>query len=728
MITYLKIKNFRNIKELEISPSQSVNLIVGNNGEGKSSILYAIEYMLTGNLNEKISEYVRWGCEGFNLEMNFQFNGYEYHLKVKGGKVTEKELTIYAWDKDDGYVELETYKNSEATKKINADLNAHIIKYSAISEQGKASEIIFDTPANRLMRLKQILNIDKITDVVNEIKEDIREKTIQLNEIKKEVEILENKNYEFIDEFELGNIHDLEIQFKLLQQEKQIYELEKEKYNNYVNENVRYKDTLRLIEENKNLIVKLQDEINQKKSMAYKMPKNSDIQKVRDEISINEQFKIEQDNIIRNSKKIENNINKYKQDIENQQSQIDQLQVRRLSNCDITLDTLHNYQAIISNLIMELKDYEQKLELCKSGKCPTCGQDYIADSSLIKESIEATEINLLLNEQWYARDKKIYEDYQEQIKQHEIGKVQRDNALKLLNYCKEELSKCENDSNYQPDYRLIDFESVIAEYKKELKEYLEAIADNELINKVCSEIEIKIATAKQMIQNYSEIKEPERIEDPKVYDHIKYDELDKAIKIHEQKVAELDRIKKHNLKVFEESKKDNEKIKLLNSDKDNIYYIIETLNQSQKILDKDFSSFIIDKGSKFIKEQMNEFFQKAYDKYEITFSQDKHTIDFFYGDGENVAPIGMSSGFERALLGTAFRVALCSLNNIDIMSLDEIDSDSSVENSLALYETILNNINDKQFFIITHYEDTKEFLLNQPNSQLIEIENGMVKK
>ena len=63
MIKRLWIKDFRNIKELTIEPSQFINLISGNNGEGKSSILYGIEYLLTDNLNEKISEYVRWGCE-----------------------------------------------------------------------------------------------------------------------------------------------------------------------------------------------------------------------------------------------------------------------------------------------------------------------------------------------------------------------------------------------------------------------------------------------------------------------------------------------------------------------------------------------------------------------------------------------------------------------------------------------------------------------------------------
>ena len=60
-ITRLKIKNFKTIKEIDISLDSKVNVITGDTGSGKSSILEAVSYLLTDSLDDKLIEYVRWG-------------------------------------------------------------------------------------------------------------------------------------------------------------------------------------------------------------------------------------------------------------------------------------------------------------------------------------------------------------------------------------------------------------------------------------------------------------------------------------------------------------------------------------------------------------------------------------------------------------------------------------------------------------------------------------------
>ena len=51
MISRVKISNFRCLKEFDWVPSHGINLLVGNNGAGKSTILDAIEIALTGHIN-----------------------------------------------------------------------------------------------------------------------------------------------------------------------------------------------------------------------------------------------------------------------------------------------------------------------------------------------------------------------------------------------------------------------------------------------------------------------------------------------------------------------------------------------------------------------------------------------------------------------------------------------------------------------------------------------------
>ena len=44
-LSQLQIKNFRNLEEIKLAPVQGVNLIIGDNASGKTSLLEAIYYL-----------------------------------------------------------------------------------------------------------------------------------------------------------------------------------------------------------------------------------------------------------------------------------------------------------------------------------------------------------------------------------------------------------------------------------------------------------------------------------------------------------------------------------------------------------------------------------------------------------------------------------------------------------------------------------------------------------
>lgn len=53
IIEKMKIKNFKRFKgEVEINYNSDFNVIIGNNESGKSSILQAIDLVLSGNKNK----------------------------------------------------------------------------------------------------------------------------------------------------------------------------------------------------------------------------------------------------------------------------------------------------------------------------------------------------------------------------------------------------------------------------------------------------------------------------------------------------------------------------------------------------------------------------------------------------------------------------------------------------------------------------------------------------
>ena len=65
----LRVRDFRNLRELELSPGRRFNVIAGDNGQGKSNLLEAIDYLgsLQSFRGARAVELIREGCPGSEL-------------------------------------------------------------------------------------------------------------------------------------------------------------------------------------------------------------------------------------------------------------------------------------------------------------------------------------------------------------------------------------------------------------------------------------------------------------------------------------------------------------------------------------------------------------------------------------------------------------------------------------------------------------------------------------
>ncbi len=95
-LTRVKISDFRNIGVIEFEPHESVNLIGGRNGSGKTSILEAIFYACTAKSFRGASDdlLLRNGAEIARIEVAGKVNAAETEVELAWGKGQKRQIKV----------------------------------------------------------------------------------------------------------------------------------------------------------------------------------------------------------------------------------------------------------------------------------------------------------------------------------------------------------------------------------------------------------------------------------------------------------------------------------------------------------------------------------------------------------------------------------------------------------------------------------------------------------
>lgn len=101
-IKRLHLKNFRNYREEEISFSENVSLIYGENAQGKTNIIEALYLFATGKSyrTKNINELIRYGESHFHLRLDFEENNYHQTMEISYQKGKGKQLSLNEVKKD----------------------------------------------------------------------------------------------------------------------------------------------------------------------------------------------------------------------------------------------------------------------------------------------------------------------------------------------------------------------------------------------------------------------------------------------------------------------------------------------------------------------------------------------------------------------------------------------------------------------------------------------------
>lgn len=94
MLTLLRLRNFRNYEELSITFQPGFNLVIGENGVGKTNLLEAVFLLLEGRSfrGADVREMIRHGEEGGRVEGEFSEGGKGWVILGSGGEMRRRKV------------------------------------------------------------------------------------------------------------------------------------------------------------------------------------------------------------------------------------------------------------------------------------------------------------------------------------------------------------------------------------------------------------------------------------------------------------------------------------------------------------------------------------------------------------------------------------------------------------------------------------------------------------
>lgn len=694
--------------------------ITGRNGRGKSKILSAINYALTDHLEENIEEYINWNGKAteFRIAEDFEHQNAEYRLEIVGKKGgTEKKL----WFNGNGPL-----VNSKATQGLKKIVNPKLALYSNVAIQQNSVGLLFEKPAPRLEKLKELLSLHVIDDIAKRISFDIDEDERKIKTLRFEILTLKNNSYNFLPEIvvEKINVEEAKKQIEDLLQKKKEIEDQKRKYEQYESNLKKHTEISTRISEILHTIDFTENQIKQ-----LIIPEEKDF----DQASYDKLY-IQKLNLEKEKTAFETQLNEYNKNVSEKtklealirdlESQRDEIKLRRLSPIAATAESQEKLLQEISTLQSSLGKLNKDKSLIEQGKCETCGQDFHGDIQHTLGHIEETKKKIAQLTEEYNSNKIALASYNEAIQQQSILSIKKENIQSKIDEANSRYSKYSNleiplFSNEQAYIDVCKEIDTFAERKREFDENKENISKLIFLKESLEDsiksnqsLVIQLKAQQEMLDVTPCIK-------PDDFDEKYFNDLNNSLLLYDERLKERDRIQDHNTKIRQRKINDEQDIVLKEQTIQELTFHMNTLKDTLKIVSKEFASFLIDEGAAYIKEQLNFFFQRVYNRYFIDFRKDKNSVDFLYSpDNKNFRSVGMASGFERVLLAMAFRVALMNMTGLGLLSLDEVDADADDDNSIELYQNLLQ-VPFNQMFCITHRKSTIEFLENDHGAQII---------
>lgn len=685
IIDRVKLHNFMNVSDCDITFNEGINVIGGRNGHGKSTIFAAIAFPLGGyKRGDSWKDFIKIGTDKMTIEVSLRkFKEDESMVFYIEGSSNSSSMTREIRYKN------EYAHNSECDTFISKYFDVDMMENILFHLQESVS-IVSIAPSKRSAILKKIFNSD-FTDIVSQIKEDIQKlKTYNVQNSSK-LEVLSSTKFNYKD---LDPIPDISVEKVNLE----IDSLAKIVLN--LNESILRK--------------KAEVETFEKERASLKEKENKliiDINTTNSLILESERY-LEENTV----EKIDKNLLGFKNLKEETESFLKSLKDPLVEKQEKIL-SLKDFERKCFQQLTEsnsaVKGLQKQLEVFDTDSvCPTCGQscDTRHKETLIAEIASLQAIVLSYSEKYNkSRADLILEE--EVLEKSSKEKSEKETSLALIieNISASEREKLTLEKNLEFRKSIANSNKTkIKELDKELsnvRESLDALND-ENISLLKQEMEIGKLSLKQ---TQSEIQERQNI--------IKQVETLQLLNKEKEKYNSETRISEEITKA--------EIIKLQGEIKEN-QESISDLDYVKTVYDSELPNHIMSKACAFLEKEINYFLNNTKEQFNIKLIQSSKGIDFFYKARNEPEWIKgkMASGFESALLTLAFKFSVALAYNTKFIIFDEPDKAADNESSIQLIRTITCVEGFNQIFITTHNPRALTYL-EENGANVIMVNNGI---
>ncbi|QYR66705.1 SMC family ATPase [Fusobacterium animalis] len=639
IIKRVQLENYRSHSNTTVEFTKGVNLILGKNGRGKTSILEAISTVMFNTKDRTGKEtgksYIKFGEKSSKVDIDFIANdGREYNLKTEFFKTKPKKQTLkdmtgseYDGDIQEKLEELcgikkgfeETYENIVIAKQ-NEFINIFKAKPK---DREEIFNKIFNTQIYKEMYdsfLKEAVDKykEKVKDLEKEItflKENMEDKEQITNFLKEEKEVEKNlqdrfKNINVVSknlENEIKDYETTEIELNNLVKNIKDEENKIKKYLSLLKENIieakQAKKSKIIVKETKNSYLKYLEIENRLKDLRENLDNLLEEQKLNIQYQNNVKIlKLNNENLKNDIINLEENISKNSEKKENLENEISNLKIKE-ENLDLKLK---KYIDLLNELekLENFKDKKLEDKLKKTTEIDILKKELISKKDLFK-TINIEELEKKLSN---------FQELEKELKLLEEQKIIFETEIKTLKKSSKELSdkicpflneKCQNlEDKEAEDY----FSSKISIKKEDLENLKKNIKEK---TQILVEKEIFEDKKKQYFELEKSIKDLElSLKNEEI--NLKEIELDiKNLDMDIQKLIENQEFQ--NSQMLREKKKELEvELRNLNLDekRENLKNLLENLEiEKEKILKNQNSIESnlkeIDEYSKKIKEDTN---------------------------------------------------------------------------------------------------------------------------